>query len=1159
MKLSKKLLSLLLCAIMVLGSVAIGGGGFAKVLDAFSVTASAENVDADKYQATAQSANADNELEDPFFDGIIGFFRKIFFSRISFDTDGGTQIDNIYAFKFFGRIKKPSDPVKEGYTFVEWESEIPTRAPWKNLNIKAKWSKNSYKLKWLADNEIVKEEIYSFNDKIVMPEAPDKEGYTFVCWYDAPEVMPAKDTEVAAVYSINSHCVTWVVDGLEETNTYRFGDSITRHSDPQKEGYTFVGWDKEIASVMPATDLQYTAVFNVNSYNVQLDANGGTFSNGNVSSFKVNYGESLNFATPTRPGYDFAGWDTIVPDTMPAEDISFKATWTARTDTTYTVNTYIMGTDGKYEKPQVNKYSGKTDTLVTYSPNNIEGFKLSSKSCLSTVISADESDVIEVYYDRNIYTVSFCSEGKTLLSTKYYYGQTVNAPKDPVKEYYQFVGWNPQLELTASSDKVYEAQWEKAVEETHASSFEEYESAVSELLTATFDDEDFNIEAAKEDEFYMGRLVLKGSDFTGIDFKELNADTVVYGNDGTVVVQFRDSESAQKASEYISGLMEIEYVEADAVVEIPTEVEIEDIPESTSKNWGKAYIGADKYSYYLDKNNFNDMITVAVIDTGVDTDHGYLSNRILSSGHNSIDVKSGVEDDNGHGTHVSGIIVDCTDELSNIKIMPIKALGNNGGSVLSIVNAITYAADHNVDVINLSLESIKGSYSFLIENAINKAIEKGSVVVIAAGNGTGTSHLPQNTDNVCPAYLTNAAIVVGAIDKNGNKGSFSNFGESVDVAAPGVSVYSSFLNGEYRLMSGTSQASPHIAAVAAMYKLSHPNYTPAQIEQFVKYYCRDLGEAGRDEFYGEGCPDMYSAIPDVTVSFNSNGGTVVGSATTKSSQSVTLPAISKSYKVTLNANGGSVSTSSYTSNCTFKGWCTNSSLSGTTYSANSSYSVLDSQTLYAKWSNGTLGSVATPTRTGYSFDGWYTAASGGIKYSSTTIIDSNITLYAAWGKRSLTLSSYSGSGTQAASASNTYGTGEPYCWRVELPKATATNLEDLSGTTGWVITSGSSGAYVSGSYLYMPQPGTYKLVYYYNGFESSTYTYTLSLTKTTTAANTIRSKASDTSSNLGSVPKGKTVSITKVEHMGSYSGASGYAAWGYVTYGGVSGWIILWS
>ncbi|MBR4727828.1 MAG: InlB B-repeat-containing protein [Clostridia bacterium] len=917
------------------------------------------------YTDTIVNSISNNEANANEESGFMAVIRAIFFSKLSFDSNGGSEIPDQYALKLFGKFKTPTEPTKEGYTFAGWEPEIPSRAPFGNVTVKAKWETNVYQLTWVVDD---------------------------------------------AVYS---------------QSTLLFGVGFSAPDDPQKEGHTFTGWSPAVAQSMPAHDLTYTAQFTVNSYTATLRAGAGKFKNGTATkTIKTKYGTKISYEEPTREGYSFAGWDIVVPATMPANNFECTATWVARTDTIYTVYFYVMDVDGTYQLNQKNLLKGETDTTVTYTPKPEKGFNIASKSVLSANVAADGSAELKVYYARNQYNIKFdLDNGSAIVVQKCYYGSTVTPPQNPQKEGFDFIGWAPAI-AKVTKGMTYKAEWKRATEYVQAATEEEFSDACADLISQSFNNENFDAEEALNDPYYFGRVIVNCDDYSSIDFSEFEAASVVFGTDGTVILQFDTRDQAESCANTLKELSTVNFVEADAYIEVPEDVEVEEIPSMSGSLWGVKYINADKYAYYLENNDMNDTINVAVIDSGIDTDHPYLSGRISAAGANTIDKnnKSNVEDDNGHGTHVAGVIKACTNNLTNIKIVPVKVSaamtdkdGNAfyGGSPISIRNGITYAADVGCKVINISMEAPYSTASKYIEEAIQAAVEKGCTVVVAAGNGVKGS--PIDTARVCPANIENV-IVVGALDQTGNKGSFSNYGDSVDVIAPGVDIISSYTNGKYAKASGTSQAAPHIAAVAAMFKLSHKNFTPAQTEAFIKQYCIDKGPAGRDAFYGEGCPDMYNAIPDCTVSFNSNGGSAVATKTTKNSSSVVLPTPTKSYKVTFNANGGTLTQTSVTSSCKFEGWYTTSNFSDTKHIGGESYMLLKDQTLYAKWTSGQLkdANPPTPTRTTYSFEGWYTEPNGGTLRSSTYFVTSDLTLYAHWKRNELsdwTLSSSVPSGT----------------------------------------------------------------------------------------------------------------------------------------------------
>ncbi len=145
-----------------------------------------------------------------------------------------------------------------------------------------------------------------------------------------------------------------------------------------------------------------------------------------------------------------------------------------------------------------------------------------------------------------------------------------------------------------------------------------------------------------------------------------------------------------------------------------------------------------------------------------------------------------------------------------------------------------------------------------------------------------------------------------------------------------------------------------------------------------------------------------SSSTNYTLTYNANGGTVSPkSATVESGTKVVLPKPTKSFKITYNANGGSLSSSSKTVSCTFKNWNTNSAGTGTAYSSGANFTVNSNRTLYAQWTNPKIGTLPTPTRSGYTFTGWFT--SGGKEVTSSTTVSGNGTIYAQWSKGSDTV------------------------------------------------------------------------------------------------------------------------------------------------------------
>lgn len=218
-----------------------------------------------------------------------------------------------------------------------------------------------------------------------------------------------------------------------------------------------------------------------------------------------------------------------------------------------------------------------------------------------------------------------------------------------------------------------------------------------------------------------------------------------------------------------------------------------------------------------DATHGNAQVPIAVLDSGIKESHPDLQNKVTLRQDFTASA-SGADDVYGHGTHVAGSIAansnnsvgiagTCGD-WSNCVLYNGKVLNDRGsGSWSGITNGIVWAADNGAKVISMSLGGSTSSQA--VEDAVNYAWSKGTVVTAAAGNsGTTTLHYPAAYTNV---------IAVAATDHNDDRSTFSNYGASwVDVAAPGTSILSTTVDGAYGTKSGTSMATPHVAGVAGL-------------------------------------------------------------------------------------------------------------------------------------------------------------------------------------------------------------------------------------------------------------------------------------------------------------------------------------------------------
>ncbi|MEI4832068.1 S8 family serine peptidase [Bacillus sp. FJAT-53711] len=269
------------------------------------------------------------------------------------------------------------------------------------------------------------------------------------------------------------------------------------------------------------------------------------------------------------------------------------------------------------------------------------------------------------------------------------------------------------------------------------------------------------------------------------------------------------------------------------------------------------------------KHAGNKPVTVAVIDTGLNVKHPELQHSMLAP-YNVVNPAGGFSPE-VHGTHVAGIIAAKeNNELGayginpKAKILPVDVFGGEQGAAdYNIAKGILYAVDHGADVINMSLGGPRPST--VVQEAINKAVEKNVVVVAAAGNDG------KNVYSYPASY--NGVISVGATDADNRLTDFSTYGPSMDVVAPGAQIFSTVYTPEkpdtYAKLDGTSMASPIVAGVVSLIKSKYPDLNSYQVEALLKSTATDLGEKGYDIKYGYGLVNPVAAL-DFDVSKLSN-------------------------------------------------------------------------------------------------------------------------------------------------------------------------------------------------------------------------------------------------------------------------------------------------
>lgn len=272
-------------------------------------------------------------------------------------------------------------------------------------------------------------------------------------------------------------------------------------------------------------------------------------------------------------------------------------------------------------------------------------------------------------------------------------------------------------------------------------------------------------------------------------------------------------------------------------------------------------------------------VVVAVVDTGVDVTHPDLRDRVVMGKNfvtqleedqddgttKLVDLPDkGPMDDNGHGTHVAGIIA-ASEDLRGItgmaprcRIMPVKSLAHNeSGFSSDVASGVVWAVDHGAHVINMSLGAYGGSKA--LEKAVAYALSRNVTVVAAMGNDRADPDAGYGQSPSYPAALS-GVIAVGATDGDDKNAYFSNAGRWISVAAPGDGILSTtptypvhgLVAQDYDEMSGTSMATPFVAGLCALMLSLTPGLTPQQLKTRLEASADDVGVPGFDTATGHG-------------------------------------------------------------------------------------------------------------------------------------------------------------------------------------------------------------------------------------------------------------------------------------------------------------------
>lgn len=354
----------------------------------------------------------------------------------------------------------------DGYIFVNWtsgETKVSTDNPYTfelaaATALTANFKAIQYPVVFKNDGAEVTNENIDFASVITAPKNPTKEGYTFLGWFDGNDVkfvegatVPLNGVTYTAKWQINQYTITFDTDGGSEiaAMTQDYNTAVTAPAAPTKTGYTFVSWDKEIPATMPAENITIKAIWQINKYTVTFDSNGGT----EVAPINQDYATEINAPTaPTRVGYEFAGWDKEIPATMPAEDLTLTAQWTAK-KFIYTFTKKDNKDNLASDVIELEQTFDAAVVMPTPEQLNWEGHTFDKYvETVPETVTEEGAKTFTALYNINKYTVKFVV-GEVIHEATLEYGSPITIPEIPAKEGYTGA-WDKEVAKTVPAENV---------------------------------------------------------------------------------------------------------------------------------------------------------------------------------------------------------------------------------------------------------------------------------------------------------------------------------------------------------------------------------------------------------------------------------------------------------------------------------------------------------------------------------------------------------------------------------------------------------------------------------------------------------------------------------------------------------------------------------
>ena len=380
--------------------------------------------------------------------------RPIFY-EVSFEINGQTTTQYLPQDSLIPEPTIPAAPT--GYHFAGWNPAYDTTStvPQWGIHYQIVWKPNDYSFSFDSNGGTAVDTLtQTYDNAFVPPADPSRTGYTFLGWQPAlPDSVPAADMTFTAQWQVNTYTLAFDANGGTPVDTIvqNYDTALVPPADPSRTGYTLLGWEPALPDSIPPYDITYTAQWQVNSYALSFDSDGGT----PVDTIVQNYDTALvPPADPSRTGHLFVGWMPALPDSIPPHDAHYVAMW-QRCD--YTLQ---FDTDGGNALSPLRSPYGAA--LVPPSPPQREGFNfLGWEPQIPTYMPASDL-TCKARWERAEFTLTFDSnQGSSVTAISQLYDTPITPPEPPVRHGYTFCGWQPPLpERMPAASITHHAVWE---------------------------------------------------------------------------------------------------------------------------------------------------------------------------------------------------------------------------------------------------------------------------------------------------------------------------------------------------------------------------------------------------------------------------------------------------------------------------------------------------------------------------------------------------------------------------------------------------------------------------------------------------------------------------------------------------------------------------